>query len=338
MNLEIENYWDFLWIFNLLFISFLWGKLILWRKKTRLIFADKKFHERFFPSKKSFQKLFAIMYCLAFICLILAIVGIHRKERKGSIAIDKASNIIFLMDISNSMNAEDIAEKSRLEQAKNIVSQTLKQLNNDRVGVVAFAGEAQSLMPLTDNYSAVDILVNELETGIIKQQGTDFWVAIKQSSQRMSHIPIGTKKIILISDGENNEGNHQEAIKEAQKHETSIISVGIGTENGAPIPEKKLDIYSGYKKDNNGQTIITKRETEILKLIAEQTNGIYIDGNNTQNTVRKIVNEIKNTQKLNTDKKIKIFYTEHFYQYFLGLAILLFALIWLLNPKKDFNF
>lgn len=337
MNLEIENYLDFFLLLELLGIAFLWSKLMLWRKKARLAFADKKFHERFFPSKNSFPKLFATMYCLAFALLILASVGIHKKEKKGVISTDKASNIVFLMDISNSMNAEDVSS-SRLEQAKNIVSQTLKRLNNDRIGVIAFAGDAQSLMPLTTDYLAIETLVGQLETGIIRHQGTDFLVAVKKTAQRMEHIPIGTKKIILISDGENNEGNHNEAIAEAKKHDISIVSIGIGTENGAPIPEKKLGIYSGYKKDIDGQTIISKRETEILKLMAKETNGIYIDGNNIQNAVNEIIKEINNTQKTASDKGIEIVYTEHFYQYFLGLAILLFALIWLFNPKKDFNF
>lgn len=337
MDWEIENYWDFLWILVLISIAFLWIKLIIWRKKTRLLFAEEKFHNRLFNTQKSFPKLFAFGYCLAFILLILASVGIHQKQKKGIIYANPTSNTIFLIDISNSMNAEDIGT-SRLEQSKNIVSQTLKHLNNDKVGIVVFAGDAQSLMPLTDDYPAVDILINQLDTDIIKQQGSDFLVAIKEGAKRMNHIPIGMKKIILISDGEDNEGQHHLAIEEAKKQNIIITSVGIGTKKGSPIPEKKFNYYNDYKRDNWGNVVISKRETQALKELSQATGGQYIDGNNTQNAVNEIIKEIHSLDKTNTNQEINIIYIEHFYQYFLGIAILIFFLIFLLNPKKDFNF
>lgn len=337
MNLEIENYWHILWIFALPFVMFLWVKFIVWRKEKRLIFSEEKFHTALFHHKKSFEKIFPFLYFVAFLFLILATLGIIRREQKEISITEKTSNIIFLIDVSNSMNAEDVAP-SRLEQAKNIVSQSLENLTNDKIGIVVFAGEAQSLMPLTTDYSSAHLFVNELSTNTIQKQGTDFLLAIKEASKKLNNTPYGTKKIILLSDGEDNEGNHNPAIREAKNQGISITSIGIGTEEGAPIPDKIFNFYSDYKRDNWGQIVITQRETQALKEIAQSTGGKYIDGNDIQNAVNEILKDISSMEKISSENSIKTFHIEHFYPYFLGIAILIFFGILLFNPKKDFNF
>ena len=222
------------------------------------------------------------------------------------------------------------------KMAKKIMLNTLHEMNGDKVGIVVFAGEARSIMPLTTDYSAADTYIAGIESSIIARQGTDFLQAIQTANDKFKNIPKGAKKIILISDGEDNEGNDKAAIKEANKQGISITTVGIGKEDGAPIPEYYYNQYMDYKRDASGQAIITKRETQALKTIASDTDGAYIDGNNAEEAVNKIINHFKN-QKGSSEMIVNTQNANHYYQWFLGVSIFLFFLIYFFNPRRDLN-
>jgi len=248
-----------------------------------------------------------------------------------------SSDVIFLVDVSNSMNSNDI-EPSRLEQAKLILNKTLNQLGEERVGIVVFAGEARTMMPLTTDYSSVDIYLENLSSDLIKRQGTDFLLAMEETEKKLKKGASGLKKVVLISDGEDNEGNHDAAVNLAQKNNIVVTSVGIGTEEGGTIPELQFDIYQDYKKDEDGNTVITKRETQALKTISEKTGGVYIDGNSVERAANEIIKDIKSNQKEGGRvSKISILNKEHYYQWFLAGALVLLLLIYFLNPKRDLN-
>lgn len=334
MNIHIENYQYFLWILVLPIVIFLWRKFSHWREKKRLIFAEKRF-QPFLFSEWDKGRIFVRLYFLAFSFLLMAILGFISQEKTEIPTTQKTSNILFLIDVSNSMNAQDV-EPSRLGRTQEILTQIFPHLQEERVGIVVFAGEAQSIMPLTTDYSSAQLYTQNLNSQMIKKQGTDFSLAVKTAIERLNFAQSGTKNIILISDGEDNESNHDDAIQEAKKQGVSITSVGIGTEEGAPIPELFL-IYSDYKKDENGQTIITKRETQALKSIADETGGVYIDGNQSD-AVQKIIAEIKNTAQETQEKTTRITQKTHYYQWFLGIAIILFLIIFWFNPKRDLEF
>ena len=253
-------------------------------------------------------------------------------------SVEKASSdVIFLVDVSNSMNSNDI-EPSRLEQAKLILNKTLNQLGEERVGIVVFAGEARTMMPLTTDYSSVDIYLENLGSDLIKRQGTDFLLAMEETEKKLKKGVSGLKKVILISDGEDNEGNHDAAVNLAQKNNIVVTSVGIGTEEGGAIPELQFNLYQDYKKDEDGNTVITKRETQALKTISEKTGGVYIDGNSVERAASEIIKDIKSSQKDGGKaSKISILNKEHYYQWFLAGALVLLFLIYFLNPKRDLN-
>jgi len=226
------------------------------------------------------------------------------------------NNVMFVMDVSNSMNAEDISP-DRLTQAKNIIINTIKELKNDKIGIVIFAGEAVSVMPLTTDYGTVETYITDLKTDNITIQGTDFLQAME-------------------IDGEDNEGNDNAAVRLANKEGITITSVGIGTDEGAPVPVYELGQLEGYKLDRNGETVISKRQTEALKKMAESTGGIYIDGNNMNDAPQRIAQEISKKSS-ETDTVVNSQNANHYYQYFLGVSIFFFILIYLFNPKRDFN-
>ena len=296
MNWEFGNYRYFGLLLVLLMAAYLLWDFSKWRKKKRDFFAESRFQKHVFGEKSRFLGVLVLCYVMSFLLLILSFVDIVKNE-KTEMSVEKASSdVIFLVDVSNSMNSNDI-EPSRLEQAKLILNKTLNQLSEERVGIVVFAGEARTMMPLTTDYSSVDIYLENLSSDLIKRQGTDFLLAMEETEKKLKKGASGLKKVVLISDGEDNEGNHDAAVNLAQKNNIAVTSVGIGTEEGGAIPELQFDIYQDYKKDEDGNTVITKRETQALKTISEKTGGVYIDGNSVERAANEIIKDIKSNQK-----------------------------------------
>ncbi|MBB1560576.1 MAG: VWA domain-containing protein, partial [Flavobacteriaceae bacterium] len=296
MNWEFGNYRYFGLLLVLLMAAYLLWDFSKWRKKKRDFFAESRFQKHVFGEKSRFSGVLVLCYVVSFLLLILSFVDIVKNE-KTEMSVEKASSdVIFLVDVSNSMNSNDI-EPSRLEQAKLILNKTLNQLGEERVGIVVFAGEARTMMPLTTDYSSVDIYLENLSSDLIKRQGTDFLLAMEETEKKLKKGASGLKKVVLISDGEDNEGNHDAAVNLAQKNNIAVTSVGIGTEEGGTIPELQFDIYQDYKKDEDGNTVITKRETQALKTISEKTGGVYIDGNSVERAANEIIKDIKSNQK-----------------------------------------
>lgn len=334
MEFYLENYWYLLLLLILPILTFIFIKYLKWKNNRKAIFADKRFQESLFEKNSWFTKLFPVLYFLAALFLIFSIIDLlsGSEEVKTN---QKLNNVLFVLDVSNSMNAEDV-EPNRLTEAKNLVVNVLPKLKNDKVGIVIFAGEAISVMPLTTDYTSAETYINGIETGSMKVQGTDFLKAIQASVQKFQNIDKGSRKIILLSDGEDNEGNESEAIKLANKEGVTITSVGVGTEEGAPIPDYVFGQLMGYKNDANGETVISKRQTNALRKMSESTSGIYIDGNNINEAPSQIVDAI-NKKSGYSQTLVKSQNAVHYYQYFLIVSILLFFLIFLLNPKRDFN-
>lgn len=335
MDFSLGNIWYLLLLLLLPIITMLIFGFRKWRTEKREVFADAQFQQELFPKSSWFSKVFPFLYLLAFLFLILAMVDFLSGKQEMKIQ-QKVNSVIFVLDVSNSMNAQDV-QPTRLEQAKNILINSIQNLKDDKVGIVVFAGDAQSIMPLTTDYSAAETYISAIESNTIGKQGTDFLKAIEVAAEKFKNVQKGVRKVVLISDGEDNEGNDKAALKEAQNQGIIINSVGIGSDEGAPIPEYEFGQLMGYKTDLSGETVISKRQTEALMSLAFDTNGEYIDGNNLQEAVNKIVTLLHN-QKGSAETVVNTQSAVHYYQWFLGVSLVLFFLIFLFNPKKDFNF
>jgi len=307
---------------------------VKWRNKRRNLFAEQRFQEELFEKNTRFSKVFFVLYIIAFTFLIFSVIDVLKGSEEVATK-QKMNNVIFLLDVSNSMNAEDIAP-NRLTEAKNIILNSLQKFKNDRVGVVIFAGDAVSIMPLTTDYTAADTYLGGIETEVMKVQGTDFLKGMEIAAQKFKNISKGSRKVVMISDGEDNEGNESAAIREAKKQGISVISVGVGTEEGAPVPSYLFGQLMGYKTDMVGETVISKRQTDALKKIASSTGGTYINGNNLDDAVNQIVNAI-NASSSSTISTVKSRNGIHYYQYFLAVSLFFFFIIYLFNPKRDLN-
>ncbi|WP_284465026.1 VWA domain-containing protein [Chryseobacterium sp.] len=334
MSWSLGNYWYLLLLLLLPLLASFLIRFLKWRKKKREIFAASQFHDNLFEKDSRFIRFFPALYLLGTLFLIFSIIDLLNgsEEVKSN---QKLNNVIFMLDVSNSMNAEDI-DPSRLTEAKNLMIGTMQKMKNDKIGIVIFAGQATSIMPLTTDYNSAETYISGIETNSMQIQGTDFLKGMQAAVEKFKNVSKGSRKIILLSDGEDNEGNDNAAIRLANKEGISITSVGIGTEEGAPVPEYVFGQLMGYKTDVNGGTVISKRQTEALKKMAESTGGTYIDGNNINEAPDRIIDAI-NKKSSGSETLVKSQNANHYYQYFLAVSILFFFLIYIFNPKNDFN-
>jgi Ca-activated chloride channel family protein len=334
MNWSLGNYWYLLLLLLLPLLGIMMIAFIKWKNRKKDAFAEARFQAQLFEKKSKFSKILPLLYLMATLFLILAIVDVLSGSEEVKTK-QKINNVIFLLDVSNSMNSQDI-QPNRLDEAKNIIINTMGKMRNDKVGIVVFAGEANSIMPLTTDFSAAQTYIGGIETNIVKTQGTDFLAGMTTVFEKFKDIPKGSRKVVILSDGEDNEGNEKPAIKLAQKEGITAITVGIGSEEGAPIPEYVFGQLMGYKTDVNGQTVISKRQDTALQNIASETDGTYVDGNNLENATSQIIDGLNKTST-SSESVVKSQNAIHYYQYFLAVSIFLFFVIFLFNPKKDFN-
>ena len=186
----------------------------------------------------------------------------------------KGVDIIIALDVSNSMLAQDI-KPTRLERAKHKIADLLNMIEGDRIGLVAFAGTSYLQCPLTLDYSAAHIFLNAIDTQLIPVQGTAIGDAIRTSIKAFDKQDIRSRAIILITDGEDHSGDALLSAKWAKEHETKIFAIGIGREIGAPIPNSGSGV-SGFKKDKDGEVILTKLDESTLQQMAVETGGSYV--------------------------------------------------------------
>ena len=334
MEFSLGNYYYLLLLLILPLLGFIVVRFIKWRNDRKEVFANKKFQNLLFSKPKSFSKFIPYLYFFAFLFLIIAIVDVLSGKEKVK-SQQKVSNVMFLIDVSNSMNTED-SKPSRLQVAKNIVINALPEMVNDKIGVVVFAGDASSIMPLTTDISSAETYLSGIETSIIKNQGTDFLKAVEVAVQKFKNVPRGARQIVMLSDGEDNEGNEKAAINLAKKEGISITTIGIGTIEGGPVPEYFYGQLMGYRTNLLGETVISKLESDALKNIASSTGGKYINGDQLDQAVYQLIKQLRNKDggsMVMVDSQNAI----HYYQYFLAISLVLFFIIYIFNPKRDLN-
>lgn len=241
-------------------------------------------------------------------------------------------DIVFAIDVSKSMEAADVAP-NRLEKSKQLVSQVFNNLAGDRVGIIAYAGSAFPQLPVTTDYSSARMFLQALNTDMVSSQGTAIGEAIELSKTFFNTQEPTSKVLVIISDGEDHLGEVEKVAKDAAGEGIRIVTVGVGTPRGGPIPIKRGGVVQSYKKDQNGETVITKLEEQTLKEIAAAANGIYISGNVTADVTEKMTDFLGNLDKTEFEARQYAEYQSQF-QWFLGLAILLLLVdVFLLERK-----
>ena len=294
------------------------------------IYGEPRLVEKLMPDVSSVRP--AIKFWLSFIALAMLIVVLARPQfgsKKESVTRQGIETVIAL-DISNSMLAEDIAP-NRLEKAKNIVSKLIDKLENDKVGLIVFAGDAFVQLPITNDFVSAKMFLESITPSLISRQGTDIGAAINLAMKSFTPNEEVGKAIIVITDGENHEGGAEEAAKAAAEKGMTIYMMGIGTTDGAPIPTGKLN---EFRKDKEGNVVMTKLNEQMGQQIAKAGGGAYIRVDNTNNAQKLLLKEL---DKLSKDEVTTDVYSEYDdqFEFIAWIVLFLLTLDILLLPGKS---
>ena len=328
--LEEEKYFWLLLIIPVLVLFY--ALLYLWKKRKQREFAHPAMLERLSPERSWFKPALKFGLLLMVLTgLVLALVN-PKIGTKMETVTREGVDIVFAIDVSKSMEAEDIAP-NRLEKSKQLVTQILNNLGSDRVGIIAYAGSAFPQLPITTDYAAARMFLQAMNTDMVSSQGTAIRDAIELAKTYYNQDEPMSKVLFIISDGEDHVGEVEAIAKDAASQGIRIFTIGVGTERGGPIPIKRGGITQSYKKDLNGETVITRMDEKILKEIAAATNGEYVHGNVTAQVTEKVSDFLGNLDKTEFEARQYAEYQSQF-QWFLGFAILLLlADIFLLERK-----
>lgn len=330
MQLDEKIWFWILGIIPIIILIFL--VLQFWKYRAQKKFAHRLQFKKLSPDTSLFKSVLkVILLCLAFACLSIALVNpkigtkLETVKREGV-------DIVFAVDVSKSMLAEDVAP-NRLEKAKQLVTQIINNLASDRVGIIAYAGKAFPQLPITTDYGSAKMFLQSMNTDMLSSQGTAINEAINLAKTYYDDDDQTNRVLIIISDGEDHSNVAAKVAEEASEEGIRIFTIGVGDVKGGPIPEKRNGVVLNYKKDMNGETVITRLDEQTLKTIASEANGAYINGNKTTVVVEEI-REILNTMDKKEFEAKQFADFESQFQWFLGAAIFfLFLDLFLLERK-----
>lgn len=331
--LRFENPQYLYWLLIIPVLVAIYVLIRLWNKRQFGRFANVKLRGYLVPmfSNARANTKFVIFNLI----IALLIIGAANLQSGSKMEKVKREGIdLFLcVDISNSMHAEDIAP-NRLERSKQAISKLISKLGGDRIGIIVFAGNAYVQLPITTDYSAAKMFLSTVDTDLIPTQGTEIGRAIELAIKSFGENEHN-KAIVIISDGEDHEnGDAVKAAQDAAKYGTKIYTIGMGLDEGAPIPlYNKYGKKTGYKKDKDGNIIITKLDDHILRQIAEIGDGLYVRASNSNVGLDKIYEDINKTEKSEIESSVFTDYDDQF-QWFVGAAILLLIIEILLSSGK----
>ena len=327
-----------IWFWCLLAIPavlLLYFGVALWKRSAQKRFTtDRELLRRLTPQRSRFKPLLKIIVlCLAIAFLCLGLVN-PKVGTKLETVKREGVDVVFAIDVSKSMLAEDIAP-NRIDKAKQLVTQIINNLGSDRVGIIAYAASAYPQLPITTDYSSAKMFLNSMDTDMLSSQGTAIKDAINLAKTFYDDEGQTNRVLVIISDGEDHAGEAAAVAESAKEEGIRIFTIGVGTEKGGPIPLKKNGVVQSYKKDQEGNTVITKMNPNTLREIAAEANGKYINGSNTQNVVDTMKDSLNKMDKKEFEAKQFADFKDQF-QWFIGAALLLLFLdVFLLERKTS---
>ena len=247
----------------------------------------------------------------------------------------KGIDLVFAIDVSTSMNAEDV-KPSRLEKAKFEISQMIRQLKGDRISLIVFAGSSHMYLPLTTDYEAARLFLDQIDTNMIPTQGTALSSALQTGLSAFTEDESKYKVLVLVTDGEDHEGQAIDLASKASDRGMIIHTVGVGTESGSLIPVIGKNGIRDYKRDNTGRLVTSILNENILNEIANAGNGTYVRFDNKPANFRSIMNAIDSMEKRSLKSHIYSEYEDRFQSFaFISMGLMIAGM--LLPTRKNKN-
>jgi len=329
---------------NIEYLNLLYGLIPLfllmvyyskWKRKAFKNFGEELVKKGLIPFYSKTRE--NLKFLFIFLCITSMIIGISNPQigTKMEEVKREGVDLMIALDLSNSMLAEDI-KPNRLERAKQAISRLIDKLEGDRIGLIVFAGDAYVQLPITTDYSAAKLFLSTVNTSIIPSQGTAIGKAIDLSMRSFDMENGQNKAIIIITDGENHEDDALEQAKLTNEKGVLVHTLGMGLSKGGPIPiYNKYGNNTGYRKDKEGNTIISKLNEQMLQEIASTGGGAYVRANNTQAGLSILFSEINKMEKKEIGTMVFTDYKDRFQLFlFIALLLLFFDLILLSRKNK----
>ncbi|QIA10007.1 VWA domain-containing protein [Draconibacterium halophilum] len=326
---NIEYLWGLL-VIPLLALFFVWSRIS--RRRALKKFGQQEILGQLMPyssGNRPVVKFIILMLALAFF-----IVGIARPQFGSKLKTEKREGVelMIALDVSNSMMAEDI-QPNRLERAKRAISRLVDRLKDDKIGLIVFAGDAYTQLPITTDYNSAKLFLNSVNTQIVPKQGTAIGAAIDLA--RKSFTPNGeaNKAIVIITDGENHEDDALASAQAALEEGAIVHTIGMGLPSGSPIPVLRNG-QTDYLKDRDGNVVVTKLNEQMLEQIAAAGEGIYVRANNAQVGLNALFDEINKMEKQEMETRTFSEYDDQF-QYFFAVGLFLLLLEFVILERKN---
>ncbi|GAA0532501.1 VWA domain-containing protein [Chitinophaga japonensis] len=327
---------EYLWalvlllVLQLAFIGVSW-----WKRRSIRKLGDPTLVESLFLGYS--RRLFVLKFLLLFVAFFFGVIGLANLQKGSRMEkiTRKGVDVVIALDVSKSMLARDV-KPDRLTRAKQLITKLMDKLDNDRVGLVVFAGSAYLQMPLTIDYSAARMYLSTVSPDMIPTQGTAVSQAIEVSTNAFNKMERKHKTLVIISDGEDHEEGSAEKARNAFGEGVVINTVGIGSPAGAPLTDPET---GAPKRDREGNVVISKLNEDELKSIASAGKGVYAHlDNNTEDVVNTLVNKIDGMEQKEFGENIFTDYNSYF-QYFLAICLVLiiaeFFIPEIRRPKEE---
>jgi Ca-activated chloride channel homolog len=325
---------EFLWALGLIPVLALLFMLIMYNKKRRLQkLGEFRLVLNMMPSASLGRQIVKFsLYALALALVIAGLANLQTGSKLQEVK-RKGADIMLCLDVSNSMLAEDL-KPNRLERAKQAIEKMVDKLEGDRIGMIVFAGEAYVQLPITTDYGAAKLFLRAIAPNMIPTQGTAIGAAIEKAMESFGKDEGKNKTIIIITDGENHEDDALRLAEEAAKSDISIHTIGIGSDAGVPIPVYHNGVPAGYKKDKEGNTVITKLNDKLLQDIAGETNGVYVKATNADVGLGAVLDKLAELDKKEIESKRYTDYDDQF-QWFFAAALICLAIEFFINERAN---
>lgn len=327
-------YPDYLYLL-LLIPLLLVGFLVVFKKSSQQLkaFASEEMLKIISPRKSNKKIFMKFLFVLLAIALIIGGIANPQVGTKMETIKQVGIDIFILLDVSKSMAAQDI-QPSRLQKAKFEISKLIQNLKGDRIGLIVFSGDAYIQFPLTSDYSAANLFLNSVDHNSVPQPGTAIESAIRLASNSFQENVKTKKAIVLITDGEDHEGNIMSAVEEAKEKGIKIFCIGVGSKNGAPIPIMEKNSIIGYKKDELGNVIISKLDEATLRQIAKEGDGKFYRSTNSDDELEKVFYDLAKIEKNMFGETKVADYEDRFYYLLIPAFFILLVEIFI-SPAKS---
>lgn len=315
-------------LMTMVFLGVFW-----WKKRALERFSSPKMLQYLVPSISTGKPVFKfILFRTAVFFLTIALVN-PQIGSKMTEAKQEGIDLMVAIDVSSSMLAEDI-KPNRLERARRGISQLMERLAGDRLGIIVFAGDAYVQLPTTTDFSAARMFLNTINTDIVPVQGTSIGAAIDLAIESFDYENGAQKAIVVISDGEDHEAAALDAAGRAAEKGVIIHTIGMGTVQGGPIPLFNGRQQVGYKKDKNGNTVVTRLNERMLQDIATAANGQFVRASTSEMGINVLLEEIDKMNKTEFGTTTYAEYEDRF-QAFLAIALVLLLIETMLTNKRS---